>query len=464
MAPNSRVIIDTDPGVDDVLAMLLALASSPAEIEVLLLSVTYGNIDVPKYAFSPPSVPRTTHPPSNPKEICLRNVVSMFHVIERDLTWRKLNGRPEGFESMKRYPPLVAVGAVEPLEDQLILADYFHGKDGLAGVHASHPHLTPDEAWKSLFQPSGSSTSTEARETLFKPSHAPAHKEILRLLRENEPDTITIVAIGPLTNVALAAAEDPETLLRAKELVVMGGAINVVGNVSPMAEFNTCADPVAAARVFALTSPTPSSTMPPTIPRPDSKAPSLGPYPNSLSRPLKVTLFPLDVTTSHQLGREHFDQAMKPLLTAGSPLAEWVTAFLGPTLQKMETFLGPGAGLSLHDPLCIWYALNPSLPQWSLSPKSPEDIRVETTGQWTRGMCVTDRRGRPKEDQVQVQQAVKTEGEGWGADGTKPAKSTVGGDTDGWLATHLGNRVGRMEGTPGSDVFGPFLLERVFGI
>ena len=84
--------------------MLLAFAAKPEEIDIMLLSVTYGNVEVEK---------------------CLKNVVSLFHVIEKEIEWRKARGQLEGFGAMLASKPLVAVGATHPLEDEMLMADYF---------------------------------------------------------------------------------------------------------------------------------------------------------------------------------------------------------------------------------------------------------------------------------------------------------------------------------------------------
>lgn len=111
-------------GCDDVMAMLLALAASPEDLEVILISVTYGNIDV---------------------QNCLRNVVSLFHHIEKEIEWRKANGRPVGFEALTKTKPLVAVGPEHPLADEMLMADYFRESDG--GLSCCYLQMLTSQRW-----------------------------------------------------------------------------------------------------------------------------------------------------------------------------------------------------------------------------------------------------------------------------------------------------------------------------
>ena len=99
---------------------------------------------------------------------------------------------------------------------------------------------------------------------------------------------------------------------------------------------------------------------------------------------------------------------------------------------------GDDAELSLHDPVCVWYAITADDPGWEMT---CEDIRVETTGQWTRGLCVVDRRNRHRiEDDVESPR-----------------------DHGLWLSSRAGNRIWRIHRSPVEETkFGRILVEKLF--
>jgi inosine-uridine nucleoside N-ribohydrolase len=182
MAELIKLIIDTDPGVDDAVAILMA--SAVPEIEILGLTTVGGNVPLA----------RTT-----------RNALALLQAA----------GRSD-------IP--VAKGASRPLRGRFKYAPQFHGPGGLS-------HRLPD--------PSVSPVTKGAVEFLYDQ------------LTADKPGEVAVVALGPLTNIAQLLWERPFALERAKNIIVMGGAVNAPGNVTPKAEFNIYSDPVAAEVVLA---------------------------------------------------------------------------------------------------------------------------------------------------------------------------------------------------------------------
>src|SRR5437588_4550144 len=176
------IIIDTDPGIDDAVAILLALASP--ELEVLGLVAVAGNL---------------------PLAATARNALSIV----------ELAGRPE-------LP--VYAGCPRPLGRKLIDVESAHGAGGLGDLV-----LPPPVA-------------------ILRPGHGILY--LIDRLRRAEPNSVTLCALGPLTNIAMALVAAPDIAAGVAELVLMGGASHGQGNVTAVAEFNIHADPHAAALVF----------------------------------------------------------------------------------------------------------------------------------------------------------------------------------------------------------------------
>jgi inosine-uridine nucleoside N-ribohydrolase len=275
------VLVDCDPGQDDAIALLLALASP--EVEVLGVTTVAGNQTIDKVT------------------------ANALRVLE-------LAGRAD-------VP--VAAGADQPLVGELVVAADAHGETGLDGPDLPKPRSRPVEQ--------------HAVDFLAE-----------RLAASERP--VTLVPLGPLTNVALLLAERPEAAWRIERIVLMGGAI-AEGNMTPSAEFNVWVDPEAAAHVFASG--------------------------------LEVTMVGLDVTNRAVLTPEHADElrARGPVGKAVAEMLDFYGAFYREAYDH--------GGCPVHDALAVARVVRPELVT-----TRELHVQVDVSDGICRGRTVVDMRRR----------------------------------------------------------------------
>ncbi len=278
--PPQRVIIDTDPGVDDAMAILLAV-NSP-ELKVEALTVVPGNVDGRQG-------------------------------LDNALKIASLAGRCD---------LIVAGGAQHPLNQKLITAQYWHGPNGLAGVELPPSKCKAD----SRFGP-----------------------DVIVELVHKYPHEITLIPVGPLTNIALAVSRDPSIVPLVKNIVIMGGSITG-GNVNGAAEANIYGDPEAAAIVF--------------------------------NAGWMVTMIGSDVGERTLITRKHITD----LRSMHGVESDFIGKLADYYLSRSEK--SGYAGAAMYDPLAVATAIDPSL----VTLKEMH-VDVETKGEFTRGETVANRMG-----------------------------------------------------------------------
>jgi inosine-uridine nucleoside N-ribohydrolase len=285
-----RVILDMDPGVDDALAIILALRSPELKIEAM--TIVSGNIQL---------------------ELCVKNALHVLDLLE-----------------IENIP--VSAGADCPLKRGRVNAPSVHGSDGLGELGR-----LIDDGKKRYPDPTGKLSPIQAVEL------------ILGLVDKFGQD-ISIIATGPLTNIAQAIIEDSRTMRKLGELIVMGGAFSVSGNVTSVAEFNAYADPDAVQIVL-----------------------------DSGIRPL--TYVGLDVTQKVRLYRDQLYKQVDNNKTKISQFVKDCTEFYMDFHRDNEGF----DGCYLHDPLAVGIAIQPDLVK-----TQNLFVQVETFSRLTMGMTVAD--------------------------------------------------------------------------
>ena len=279
--PPAKIIIDTDPGQDDAVAILLALAS-PDEIELLGITAVAGNVPLALTA-------------KNARIVC---------------------------ELARRTDIPVFAGCDRPLARKLVTAEHVHGKTGLDGPQMADPEMPLQQAHGVDF--------------------------IIDTIRRENPGTVTLCPLGPLTNIATAFRRAPDIVGRVKQIVLMGGAYFEVGNITPAAEFNIYVDPEAAAEVFGAGVP--------------------------------LVVMPLDVTHKALTNAARV-QAFRDMGTeVGRMVAAWTDFF-----ERFDKEKYGSEGAPLHDPCVIAYLIRPDL----FSGREI-NVEIETTSELTLGMTVAD--------------------------------------------------------------------------
>lgn len=286
-----KVMIDCDVGVDDAFALILAFRSP--ELEVKTVTGVNGNV---------------------PLDQVFENIQKVLSLI-----------RPQD-------KPLIARGADQPLRGKTIYAHSVHGKSGLGGAKIEPKE---GEEWWKVFP-------------------GPADELITKTVRQYDNE-MTLIAIGPLTNLALALQKDPEGMKRLKEVVIMGGAVRGRGNITPHAEFNIFSDPLAAKIVF------------------ESRLP--------------ITLVPLDVTHQVFLTPRWIEDRIKPLRNRFATFAIEAIRY-DSAVQRFPN----KETVYLHDPLAVGVAINPDLVK-----KERLSLKVETQEGENYGQISEVREG-PKMD------------------------------------------------------------------
>jgi purine nucleosidase len=275
-----RVIIDTDPGTDDAMAIILALNSPEFKVEAL--TVVPGNVEA----------------------------------------WQGLDNALKIVSLAGRCDVVVAGGAQHPLNQKLITAQFWHGKNGLADVELPPSKCKAD------------------------PRFGP---DLIIEMVHKYPHEITLIPVGPLTNIALAVSKDPSIAGLVKDIVIMGGSISG-GNVDGAAEANIYNDPEAAQIVF--------------------------------NAGWMVTMVGSDVGERTLITRKYLAE----LQSSHGPESDFIAKIADFYLNRSEK--SGYSGAAMYDPLAVGIALDPTL-----GTLKEMHVDVETKGEFTRGETVANRMG-----------------------------------------------------------------------